>query len=373
MSLPSASVLREIALESGFDVVGFGPANPGEDGERFLEWIAAGRHASMDYLERNQERIREPQRWLDGARSTISLGFEYPAEPWSFDQGGRVARYAVGRDYHRALGKRLERLQRRLVSEGGSDASKLAVDAAPVLERALALRAGVGFLAKSAGIIHPERGPWLLLSEILTKDELPADAPSPGSCGTCTACLDACPTGALVAPFELDARRCLSWSTIEHRGPTPRELRSSQGDWVFGCDVCIEVCPFVSGATRQREDDPDLAPHRALSAYSLVGLLEIDAEDWDRAWTGTAMRRATRNGLRRNAAITLGNLGHDVAAPQLTAALADQDTGVRSAAAWALAKLGVERDAIAQARDREADPAMRADLEASLEGRLDGD
>ena len=368
---PAASLIREMAHDAGFDIVGFGPADPGDDGPRFLEWLEAGRHASMDYLARNQERIRDPRAWLDGARSTISLGFEYPAEPWSFGEGGRVARYAVGRDYHRALGKRLQRLQRRLESEGGNESSKLAVDAAPVLERALALRAGVGFLAKSAGIIHPERGPWLLLSEILTKDELPPDSMSPGSCGTCTACLDACPSDALVAPFEVDARRCLSWSTIEHRGPTPRELRSAQGDWVFGCDVCIEVCPFVSGASRKRDEDPDLAPHRALSEYSLVGLLEIDAEDWDRDWTGTAMRRATRDGLRRNAAIALANLGHDAAAPSLVAMLNDDNGGVRSAAAWSLAKLGIERDAIASARDRERDHALREDLEASLNGQID--
>ena len=362
----SRSLLGELALEAGFDLVAFGPADPGADAARFAEWIAAGRHGDMSYLARNAERIQDPSRLVEGAKSTLALGFDYGSNAAAIQGGARIARYASGRDYHRALGKRLRTIEAGLEKLGLTRSEfRSGVDAVPVLERALAARAGLGFLAKSGGIIHAKRGPWLLLAEIVTSRELPEAEVAAGSCGSCTACLDACPTDALVAPFQVDARRCLSYTTIEKRGPIPPELREPQGDWLFGCDICIEVCPFTSRSAKRRRD-PDLAPHRVVETWDLVGVLELDPQSFDEQWTGTALRRATRNGLRRNAAIVLGNRGDRSAAPQLCAVLRDQDAGVRTSAAWALSRLGAEREAVAHAVDAELDPSVKADLAASL-------
>lgn len=368
-------LLAEIALAEGFDVVGFGPATPDpRTAGQFDAWLAAGRHGEMGWLERNRDRILDAEAYVPGARGSISLGLEYPAEPCvvpddgAAAQHGKVARYAAGRDYHRSIGKRLERLHRKLEQEGlAPDTLRHGVDAVPILERSLAAQAGIGFVAKSAGIIDPDRGPWLMLAEVLHGEELELSAPARGSCGTCTACLDACPTDALVAPFELDARRCLSYTTIEKRGVIPWEMREPQGDWLFGCDICIEVCPFTSKARKKRSDDTDLALHPALETYTLVGILELDLEAWNRDWTGTAIRRARIEGLRRNAAIVLGNLGATHARDALEAGLGDEDRGVRTAAAWALGSMGIGREALSRAVDAESDPEIRSDLARSLE------
>lgn len=365
-------MIEEMALEAGFDLVGFGPCDPGEDGERFLAWLAAGRHGEMHYLERHRQSMRDPTSWAPSARATVSLGYDYGNEPFTLAGGGRIARYAVGRDYHRHLGKRLRRLRTVLERDGvPRGAVKIGTDAVPVLERALAVRAGVGFLAKSAGVIHPRLGPYLHLAEMLVPFELPHDLPAAGTCGTCTACLDACPTGAIVAPHEVEARRCLSYTTIELRGPIPVELRAPQQDRLFGCDVCLEVCPFARKSPRAAGTSarpPELAPHRALETYTLVGILEITPEQWDRDWTGTAVRRATRSGLRRNAAVVLGNLGDPDATAALERALSDPDPIVRGHAAWALGRLGTGRAALERALRRERDAAVTEEIRAALEG-----
>jgi epoxyqueuosine reductase len=223
----------------------------------------------------------------------------------------------------------------------------------PILERALAARAGVGFLAKSAGVISPTHGPYLLLAELLTPLDLPADGPAPGTCGTCTRCLDACPTGAIVAPFQVDSRRCLSYTTIELRGPIPEPLRAAQGPWLFGCDRCLEVCPFTSKGRAAAPADPvpePLRPHRVVEECTLVGVLELGEEEYQRDWVGTAMRRATRAGLRRNAAVVLGNLGDAAAVPALAGALGDPDPVLRGHAAWALGRLDPGSGVLAEIR-----------------------
>jgi epoxyqueuosine reductase len=234
--------VRSIAHETGFDLVAFGPADPGEHGAHFLRWLEAGRHGEMRYLEANRERVLDPTTWRPGVRSTIALAVDYGSPAVELSGGGRIARYAGGRDYHRWLRKRVFSLRERLEAAGVPYGSMNGgTDAVPVLERALAVRAGIGFLAKSAMVISPTHGPYLQLAELLTPLDLPPDPPAAGSCGTCTACLDACPTSAITAPFEVDARRCLSYTTIELRGSVPRELRHKQGEWLFGCDVCLEA------------------------------------------------------------------------------------------------------------------------------------
>jgi epoxyqueuosine reductase len=268
---PSASILREMALEAGFELVGIGPVQQADHSERFLRWIELGRHGEMDYLAQNRERIAAPERWRPGLRSGLSVALDYtrgeirvsdPSGAGGGSAGARVARYAAGRDYHRVIGKRLERLKKRLVADGApTEGLHYGVDALPFLERALGIGAGVGFLAKSSMLLSPARGPMLLLGELLLGREYPPDAAAHGSCGTCTACLDACPTDAFAGPFELDARRCLSYSSIELRGPVPRELREAQSEWLFGCDICLEVCPFVRhGACESSRPRPRRAP-----------------------------------------------------------------------------------------------------------------
>ncbi len=322
----------------------------------------------MDYLARNAPRIASADGFLPGARSVISLAWDYSRPQVSLQGGALLARYAAGRDYHRALGARLKKLKATLVRAGMSaEGLRFGVDAVPVLERALAGSAGLGFQAHSGGIIHPKLGPYLLLAEILTKEELPPDAPSPGSCGTCRACLDICPTGAIQAPFEVDGQLCLSYTTIEHRGPIPRELRAAQGAWIFGCDLCLEVCPYTKFSRERRQDDPDFQIHPALQTYSLLGVLELTQEAWDRDWTGIAVRRARREGLRRNAALALGNLGEESAVPALELCLEEPDAGLRSAAAWALSRLGANPRAVDAARAREEDATLQKDLAESLE------
>ncbi|MCA8951851.1 MAG: tRNA epoxyqueuosine(34) reductase QueG, partial [Planctomycetes bacterium] len=276
-----------------------------------------------------------------------------------------------GRDYHRWLRDRVFRLRQRLEQAGVPYGTMNGgADAVPVLERALALRAGIGFLAKSAMVISPTHGPYLQLAELLTGMELPFDAPSPGSCGSCTACLEACPTGAITAPFEVDARRCLSYTTIEQRGFLAPELREQQGDWLFGCDICLEVCPFTTKSARRmqhgQDRPPDLRPHRIVESWTLLDVLALDEARYETEFTGTAMRRATRSGLRRNAAIVLGNLGDDAAVPGLATALADGDPVVRGHAAWALGRLAPRHPALAAARVRENDERVRTEIEAAL-------
>ena len=366
-------LVRELASDAGFDLVRFGPADPGPDGNRFVDWLEAGRHGQMRYLEDNRARILDPRLCRQGVRSAIALAVDYGGPEAVLPGGGRIARYAQGRDYHRWLRDRVFALRQRLEAAGVPYGSMNGgADAVPVLERALAVRAGIGFLAKSAMVISPTHGPYLQLAELLTGMELPPDEPAPGSCGTCTACVEACPTQAIVAPHEVDARRCLSYTTIELRGPIPGDLRAAQGDRFFGCDVCLEVCPFTSRSrARDLHGDqrrPDLRPHQIVQRWTLVDVLAMDDARYQAEFTGTAMRRATRSGLRRNAAVVLGNLGDPQALPALIAALTDADPVVRSHAGWAIGRLDHRHPALAAALARESAPDVAAELEAAIAG-----
>ncbi len=371
MKVSMPRLIRELALESGFDLVAFGPADPGEHGEKFASWLDAGRAGEMQYLHRNRERILNPKTWLPEVRTSINLAFDYGSAATRLPGGGRIARYAIGRDYHRFLGKAAARISSRLIADGvAREQLRIGTDAVPILERALSVQAGIGFLAKSAGIISPSHGPYLLLAEILTPLDLPPDGPSPGSCGSCTACLEACPTGAITSPHQVDATRCLSYTTIELRGFIPEPLREPQGEWLFGCDVCLEVCPFASrgraalASTAARPADLD--PHPVVHTYDLVGVLDLSEERYQSEWVGTAMRRATRSGLRRNAAVVLGNLREQRALPSLARALNDSDPIVRGHAAWALGRLEGTRETLAKALGRETDPRVSRELRSAL-------
>lgn len=369
-----ASIVRELAEAAGFDLVGFGPADPGDHAQHFENWLQSGRAGEMSYLHKNRERITKPHSWAPDLRSSISLAFEYGSSETRIEGGAKVARYAVGRDYHRVLGKRTRWLREKLEAEGLSKGEvKVGTDAVPILERALATQAGIGFLAKSSGIISPEKGPYLLLSELLTPLELPIDLPAPGSCGSCTRCLDACPTEAITAPFQVDARKCISYTTIELRGSIPKELRALQGEWLFGCDVCLEVCPFTSkssrGSDKGNQLPPELQRHSALDDFTLVGILGLSAADYEEHWTGTAMRRATRQGLRRNAAVVLGNLGDEAHLPALCRTLEDPDPILREHAAWAIACIDPSCKALDDRLGREENPTVRSAIQDAVAER----
>lgn len=359
----------EIAREIGFDLAGIAPLRPPAAAGRFARWLDEGRHGSLDYLARNRERIVDPRRVLPGAKSILCVGLAHARAALELPGGGRVARYAAGRDYHNVLGGMLRRLARRLSAEGYDGPWRRVVDAGPLLERSHAAEAGLGFESKATNLLHPDFGPWFFLGELLIGEELaPTEGPAVGSCGTCRACIEACPTGAIFAPGRVHAPDCISYQTIENRGPIPHALRPRLGEWAFGCDVCSEVCPYG-------RDAPDSARrfglHPALDGRGLVSWIEA-GEGFARTFNGSALQRPRREGLARNAALVLGNRPSDEGRRALLVALdGDPAALVREAAAWSLARAhaadaGV-RPALERAERVEPDPRARAGMARGLE------
>jgi len=327
--------VRDRARALGFDRVAVGPAAPAAHGAAFERWLDAGYAGEMAYMERTRHQRLDPSQLLPGARSVIAVAMLYaPAERAAATQG-KIARYAGGRDYHDVIRPRLNTLARFIEdAAGGETRSRAAVDTSAVLERDLAAAAGLGWIGKNTNLIDPDLGSYFFIGIVLTTAELEADAAQADRCGTCRACLDACPTQAFVGPFTLDARRCISYLTIEHRGSIAAELRPGIGDWLFGCDVCQEVCPWNRKAPSARE--PALSPDEPLTAATLLGL---DEDAFRARFRGSALSRAKRSGLRRNAAIVLGNLGDGSTRADLLSAADDADPAVADAATWALEKL----------------------------------
>lgn len=326
----------DLARELGFDLAGIAPLRPPHGSARFQEWLGAGLHADMAWLEKHREHILDPRLILGGGKSLLVVGLGHSRAACETVDGARVARYAAGRDYHNVIGRKLRRLAKALRARGLLGNWKKVVDAGPLLERSHAAEAGLGFESKAANLLHPRFGPWFFLGELLMDVELvPTPLPPAGSCGTCTACLDACPTGAIVAPGTVDARRCISYHTIENRGPVPHELRAAVGEWVFGCDVCSEVCPWGEHA-------PDLAArfglHPALQESGAAGWLRLTEARFDAELAGSPLRRPTRAGLARNAALVLGNRPSAEGKAALLAATEDPSPLVREAAFWGLAR-----------------------------------
>jgi len=341
--------VRERALALGFDRVAIGPAAPPEHGSAFEQWLDAGYAGTMEYLARGRRARLEPELFLPGARSVIAVALGYEAQD---DVPGwePVARYARGRDYHEVMRPRLEALAAYLGELAGPETrSRACVDTSAVLERDLAARAGLGWIGKNTNLLDQTLGSFFFIGIVLTTAELAFGAPLPDRCGTCTACLEACPTQAFVAPHVLDARRCISYLTIEHRGAIEEELRPSIADWAFGCDVCQTVCPWNRKARPASE--PALRAGRPLEP--LEALLALDDAGFQERFRGSAIRRAKRGGLLRNIALMLGNRRDAAALPALERALDDPDPVVRAAAAWAF-------DRIAPDTDRTAPPAELA-------------
>jgi epoxyqueuosine reductase len=331
--------LKQQARALGFELVGIAPATEADHFEQFLDWLAQDYAGDMDYLHRHAAAHRHPAAILPEVRSVIMVGMNYkPAAEPNPPPQGRIARYARGADYHDVLRTRLKQLLAWLQTEAPGCAGRAVVDTAPLLERDFARRAGLGWFGKNTMLLNKGLGSYFFLGALLVNLPLRADAPhDTAHCGTCTACLDACPTQAFPAPGQLDARRCISYLTIELRGPVPDDLRPPMGDWLFGCDVCQEVCPWNRKAPAATE--PAFAPWPELEALDLLELLTLSEEDFRRRFRGTALTRPKRAGLLRNAALMLGNRGDPAALPALERAAADQDAVVRDAARWAAERI----------------------------------
>jgi epoxyqueuosine reductase len=356
------AAIRQRAFELGFDDCRFTTAAAPEHAPDFQHWLRAGHHGAMAYLERNAEKRLDPQRVLPGARSIVCLLASYGAPPEAVphppgrgERGepacaprGVVARYARFRDYHAVLGERLETLAAFIDQLGGpTTRSRWYVDTGPVLEREFAQRAGLGFIGKHTNLISRRFGNWIFLGEILTTLELEPDLPEPNHCGRCVRCIAACPTRAIVAPFQLDARRCISYLTIELRGPIPLELRPAIGNRIFGCDDCLAVCPWNRFA---REGRLMKAHARAeLATPDLVELLRLDEGAFRARFADTPILRAKRRGLRRNVCVALGNTADETALPALRRAAAEPDPLVAEHAAWAIQQIEARQRARATA------------------------
>src|SRR5688500_263666 len=307
----------------------------------FDEWLSRGYAGDMHYLERGAEARRDTRRPFDGARSAVVVALDCGGR----EPGGPVARYARGDDYHDVMVDRLRELHRQVREWVGSDVrGKAYVDTGPILERDLARRAGLGWFGKNTLLIHPRIGSFFFLGSLVLDLDLAPDASfDEDRCGTCTRCLDACPTGALVEPRVLDARRCISYLTIELRGAMPEELRSAVGELVYGCDICQNVCPWNVRFSRGLPDASPFTPREALGnkdARALArGLLALSQTEFSGAFKLSPMKRAKLRGLQRNAAVVLGNVGTTDDVAVLTRALDHAEPLVREHAAWALAKL----------------------------------
>jgi epoxyqueuosine reductase len=339
-----AAQVKVWGRELGFRSVGItGVALP-EDERRLLDWLAAGRHGAMHYMARHGTKRARPAELVPGTLRVIAARMDYwpraadPAAVLADPEAGYVSRYALGRDYHRVLRPRLARLAERLATVAGAAGYRAFTDSAPVLEKALARDAGLGWIGKHTNLLDRHDGSWFFLGEVFTDLPLPVDAPLEAHCGSCTACLVACPTNAIVAPYELDARRCISYLTIELDGPIPHEFRAAIGNRIYGCDDCQLVCPWNRYAKLATE--PGFAPRHGLDAPRLVELLGWEEPEFLSRTEGSAIRRIGHVSWLRNVAIAIGNGPPSAAAREaLAARLAHPSEVVRESAAWALERL----------------------------------
>jgi epoxyqueuosine reductase len=349
------AVITNAATDAGFDLVGVAPVDDVAELEYFSRWIAKGHAGEMKYLEARDEQGRLKRASLahaaPWARSVVVCAINYnTAQPYStqaeHEGCGWISRYAWGqRDYHDSVMLRLRRVETAVRNAWGSDdlVTRCYVDTGPIVERVVAKYAGVGWIGKNTCIINQKLGSWMFLGVILTSLELQPDLgaslPAPDRCGTCTRCIDACPTDALIAPYQLDSNKCISYLTIEKRGALPEDekLRSGMGRHIFGCDICQDVCPWNRKAPATNA--AEFQPRAELVNPALEWLAEISAEDFSRTFRGSPVRRAKRAGIRRNSVIAMGNSGDGKFLPLLEKLASDEDDVVASSAAWARRKL----------------------------------
>ncbi|MDJ0896794.1 MAG: tRNA epoxyqueuosine(34) reductase QueG [Alphaproteobacteria bacterium] len=364
--------IRERALAEGFDAVGFAPAELDERIQVGLDaFLSAGQHGDMDWMATTAARRRDPKTLWPEARSVIVLALNYgpQTDPLALLQHrdrAVVSVYAQNRDYHDVVKKRLKRLARWLAETHACEV-KVFVDTAPVLEKPLAARAGVGWQGKHSNLVSRAFGSWLFLGEIFTTLEIPPDVAETDHCGRCQACLDICPTDAFPAPYRLDARRCISYLTIEHQGHIAREFRGPMGNRIYGCDDCLAVCPWNKFARATAEHA--FLPRAELTAPRLADFLGLDDAAFRALFSGSAIKRLGRDRFLRNVLIGLGNAGDPAVAPRIEALLDDASPLVRAMAVWALRRLRPDAE-LAAIADRhlahESDPDVRAEWEGPV-------
>ena len=394
--------IKRLAHETGFDEVGITSVEKKGQGEKAIQdWVSEGRHGTMKYLEDFSERRRRFFSDFPDAKSVIVLGVNYytsafssviarrpkadvaipsyktgiassPTAPRNDKEAalrGRIARYAWGKDYHQVIRQKHQIFLNHLTELLDFPLkAKSCVDIQPIPERYTAVRAGLGFIGKHTGLLSQRFGPWLFLSEIVTNLDLPEDIPSQGDCGTCAHCQKVCPTGALDQDYRIDARRCIAYLTIEYKRIIPRELRPKIKDWIFGCDECLAVCPFGSNAKESEWEE--LKPEAGQGQWLDLGVLfDLPSNSsYEKKYHGTALLRAGRKQMLRNACIVLGNSGREEAIPYLERALGSQFPLVRLHASWALGQLNYPQSAqiLKQRLESESDPEVREEILFSL-------
>jgi epoxyqueuosine reductase len=362
--MSSAGSIKNRARELGFEKVGIARVGVAPHTEFLRVWLGQAYHGEMAYMERAPERREDPASLLPGARSIICVAKNYhsPGVHSEDPLSGRISRYAWGDDYHGVLLSKLEELRAHVERLGGN--AKVCVDTTAVLEKPWAREAGLGWQGKHTNLIARDLGSWFFLGEVITNLELPPDRPhAEDHCGSCTKCIELCPTRAIVAPYVLDSRRCIAYLTIEHRGAIPRELRPLMGNLVFGCDICQDVCPWNKFAR--------VSPEREFYARegnltpSLIELMGLSREEFNRRFKDSPVKRAKHAGFLRNVAVALGNSRDPAALPVLERALDHEEPLVRAHAAWALGRLGAQ-GALRRRREIEGNEAVTEEIDAAL-------
>ena len=331
--------LISFAKEIGFDSCRVPACTAPAHANEFREWMRDGAHGEMDYMQRGEEKRCDPEKILPGARSIVTLAISYfqgeTAHSAATGPTGRIARYAWGEDYHDLIGAKLNRIDEFLCGFGGQQ--KCYVDTGPVLERDYAAQAGIGWHGKSTMLIDQRLGTWFFLAEVFTTLELPPDEPVPNRCGKCDRCITACPTGAITAPHRLDARRCISYLTIELKTAIPVDLRPLMGDRIFGCDDCLDACPWNRFARRSRETV--FSARRSTTDMSLREYLNLTDAEFRALFKNSPIKRIKRRGFLRNVCVALGNVGEPSDIPALERAAADPEPLIAEHAAWAIQRI----------------------------------
>jgi epoxyqueuosine reductase len=363
--------IKAEAQRLGFLLVGVTNPDPPDHLDFFREWLTAGYQASMDWIaaDRSMECRSDPRKILPECESILVLGSPYPA-PKGNIQGGNIASYALNLDYHDVLEGKLRQLLEKIEEWVGEPVpNHWYVDTGPVLEKELAMRAGLGWIGKNTLLINRDYGSYFFLAEILLGIQLNTDIPNTEVfCGTCTRCLDTCPTGALLEPYTLNANRCISYLTIEHREAIPVELRSQMGDWIFGCDICQAVCPWNKPGAESPTVLDELQPREDLLQIDLIEEMGLSQEEFSARFKGSPIKRTKRWGYLRNIAIALGNLGVEDAISALAEALQDPEPLVRSHAAWALSEIKGEnsKTILKNAAEREKHPDVIQEITLAM-------
>lgn len=382
----TATWIKVTAPTFGFQQAGIARLTNLSEQQRFQEWLEANFHGTMTWMAKDPERRSDPRQHLPDAKSIVCLAMNYYTKGGGLGRGfvrsrlglrlppkissllvGRISRYAWGEDYHQLLGERLEAFRQLIVQTFPGVVAKVCVDTSAVLEKIWAAKAGIGWQGKHSNVITRELGSWVFLGEIILNVELEFDTPQRDLCGRCTRCIDVCPTGAIVAPYVVDARRCIAYLTIEHRGSVPRELRSSIGNHIFGCDDCQDVCPWNTHA--QTTPEAAFFPRQGNLVPNLIELLSLSEEAFNERFRHSPIKRAKRAGFLRNVAIALGNSQAPEAVPALRKALEDSHPLVRAHAAWALGEIPASaeaQDALTRRLPWERDPSVREEITTAL-------